>query len=70
MTHAPFEPERYRSAAAHYERGRVPHASAPLRTAYIDLEARPGDNHVPGTVRQRLFRGDFVQYVIDSPSAR
>ena len=37
-----------------------------LRTAYIDLEAQPGDNHVPGTVRQRLFHGDFVQYVIDS----
>ena len=37
-----------------------------VRTAYIELEARPGDNHVPGTVRQRLFHGDFVQYVIDS----
>jgi ABC-type Fe3+/spermidine/putrescine transport system ATPase subunit len=39
-----------------------------VRTAYIDLEPRPGDNHVPGTVRQRLFHGDFVQYVIDSPA--
>ena len=38
-----------------------------VRTAYIDLEPRPGDNHVPGKVRQRLFHGDFVQYVIDSP---
>src|SRR5688572_23494702 len=28
MTHAPFDPERYRSAAAHYEQGRVPYASA------------------------------------------
>jgi ABC-type Fe3+/spermidine/putrescine transport system ATPase subunit len=28
-----------------------------LRTAYIDLEPQPGDNHVPGTVRQRLFHG-------------
>ena len=37
-----------------------------VRTAYIELEARPGDNHVPGTVRQRLFHGDFVQYIIDS----
>ena len=37
-----------------------------VRTAYIDFEVRPGDNHVPGTVRQRLFHGDFVQYVIDS----
>ena len=38
-----------------------------LRTAYIDLEKQPGDNHVAGTVRQRLFHGDFVQYIIDSP---
>jgi iron(III) transport system ATP-binding protein len=38
-----------------------------VRTAYIDVEPRPGDNHVPGKVRQRLFHGDFVQYVIDSP---
>jgi iron(III) transport system ATP-binding protein len=38
-----------------------------VRTAYVDLEPRPGDNHVPGSVRQRLFHGDFVQYVIDSP---
>ncbi len=37
-----------------------------VRTAYIDLEPRSGDNHVPGKVRQRLFHGDFVQYVIDS----
>ena len=37
-----------------------------VRTAYIDLEPRPGENQVPGTVRQRLFHGDFVQYVIDS----
>jgi len=37
-----------------------------VRTAYIEFEPRPGDNQVPGTVRQRLFHGDFVQYVIDS----
>jgi ABC-type Fe3+/spermidine/putrescine transport system ATPase subunit len=37
-----------------------------VRTAYIDLEAKPGENHVPGTVRQRLFHGDFVQYVVDT----
>ena len=36
-----------------------------VRTAYIDLEPRPGDNQVPGTVRQRMFHGDFVQYVIE-----
>ena len=37
-----------------------------VRTAYIDLEARPDENHVAGTVRQRLFHGDFVQYVVDT----
>ena len=31
MTHAPFDPERYRSPAAHYEKGRVPYAAALIR---------------------------------------
>ena len=50
--------------------GHAPHGDeteVAIRTAYIDLEPRPGENQVPGTVRQRLFHGDFVQYVIDSP---
>jgi len=49
--------------------GHTPHgkeSEVAVRTAYIDLEPRPGENQVPGTVRQRLFHGDFVQYVIDS----
>jgi iron(III) transport system ATP-binding protein len=49
--------------------GHTPHgkeSEVAIRTAYIDLEPRPGDNQVPGTVRQRLFHGDFVQYVVDS----
>jgi ABC-type Fe3+/spermidine/putrescine transport system ATPase subunit len=49
--------------------GHKPHgqeSEVAVRTAYIDLDPRPGDNHVPGTVRQRLFHGDFVQYVVDS----
>ncbi|SEN76465.1 iron(III) transport system ATP-binding protein [Rhodospirillales bacterium URHD0017] len=53
-----------RATAAHKPHGKE--SEVAIRTAYIDLEARPGDNHVPGTVRQRLFHGDFVQYVIDS----
>lgn len=53
-----------RATAAHKAHGKE--SEVAIRTAYIDLEARPGDNHVPGTVRQRLFHGDFVQYVIDS----
>jgi SAM-dependent methyltransferase len=31
MTHAPFDPKRYQSAAAHYDRGRVPYASSLIR---------------------------------------
>ena len=53
-----------KATAAHKQHGNENEVA--IRTAYIDLEARPGDNHVPGTVRQRLFHGDFVQYVIDS----
>ncbi len=50
--------------AGHEPHGRE--SEVAVRTAYVDLEPRPGDNHVPGKVRQRLFHGDFVQYVIDS----
>jgi len=53
-----------KTVASHKPHGRE--SEVAIRTAYIDLEAQPGDNHVPGTVRQRLFHGDFVQYVIDS----
>jgi ABC-type Fe3+/spermidine/putrescine transport system ATPase subunit len=53
-----------RTNAARRPHGRE--SQVAVRTAYIDLEARPGENHVPGTVRQRLFHGDFVQYVVDT----
>lgn len=39
----------------------------PIKVTCIGLEPLPGENHVPGKVRQRLFHGDFVQYVVDSP---
>jgi iron(III) transport system ATP-binding protein len=41
-----------------------------LRTAYINLEPQTGDNQVPGTVRQRLFHGDFVQYIVECALGR
>jgi ABC-type Fe3+/spermidine/putrescine transport system ATPase subunit len=53
-----------RATAAHRPHGKE--SEVAIRTAYIDLEARAGDNHVAGTVRQRLFHGDFVQYIVDS----
>ena len=41
-----------------------------VRTAYIDLGARAGDNQLPGTVRQRMFHGDFVQYIVECSCGR
>jgi iron(III) transport system ATP-binding protein len=42
-----------------------------IRTAYIDLDPhqpREGANGIAGTIRRRLFHGDFVQYIVDSPA--
>jgi iron(III) transport system ATP-binding protein len=43
-----------------------------IRTAYIDLAARPPNgapnaapNGARGNIRQRLFHGDFIQYIVD-----
>ena len=44
-----------------------------VRTAYIDMAPGvPGDrpNAAPGTIRQRLFHGDFVQYIVDWPAGQ
>ncbi len=41
-----------------------------VRTAYIDIGARPGENQLPGTVRQRMFHGDFVQYIVECSCGR
>jgi len=41
-----------------------------VRTAYIDVVARPGDNQLPGHVRQRMFHGDFVQYIVECTCGR
>jgi iron(III) transport system ATP-binding protein len=62
------------------EGGHVLHAMAPhavrgnetevaVRTAYIESghSAAAATNRIPGTVRRRMFHGDFVQYVIDCP---
>ena len=42
-----------------------------VRTAYIEITAGSnggGDaNKISGSIRQRLFHGDFVQYIVDSP---
>ena len=41
-----------------------------VRTAYIDLVPQLGDNQLPGTVRQRMFHGDFVQYIVECACGR
>jgi ABC-type Fe3+/spermidine/putrescine transport system ATPase subunit len=41
-----------------------------VRTAYIDVAGRTGDNQLPGVVRQRMFHGDFVQYIVECSCGR
>jgi ABC-type Fe3+/spermidine/putrescine transport system ATPase subunit len=41
-----------------------------VRTAYIDVVAQPGDNQLMGHVRQRMFHGDFVQYIVECACGR
>jgi ABC-type Fe3+/spermidine/putrescine transport system ATPase subunit len=41
-----------------------------VRTAYIDVVPKPGDNQLPGTVHQRMFHGDFVQYIVECACGR
>jgi ABC-type Fe3+/spermidine/putrescine transport system ATPase subunit len=44
-----------------------------IRTAYIDLAAVPPNgvpNAAAGNIRQRLFHGDFIQYIVDWPAGQ
>jgi ABC-type Fe3+/spermidine/putrescine transport system ATPase subunit len=43
-----------------------------IRTAHIALAANgaSGANAAAGTIRQRLFHGDFIQYVVDWPAGQ
>ena len=41
-----------------------------VRTAYIGIGARAGENRLAGIVRQRLFHGDFVQYIVECSCGR
>jgi ABC-type Fe3+/spermidine/putrescine transport system ATPase subunit len=49
-------------------------AEVAVRTAYIDVQPRVlgggGDNQLRGTVRQRMFHGDFVQYLVECACGR
>jgi ABC-type Fe3+/spermidine/putrescine transport system ATPase subunit len=50
--------------------GGAPGNEVAVRTAYIDVVAKPGDNQLPGHVRQRMFHGDFVQYIVECACGR
>ncbi len=59
------------ASAAHTPHGSEDHVA--IRTAYIDMEAGAPNgraNATAGTVRQRLFHGDFIQYIVDWPAGR
>ena len=57
--------------ATHAPQGGETHVA--VRTAYIEMAPgsavanASGANRAPGTIRQRLFHGDFIQYIVDWP---
>ena len=53
------------ATAAHTLRGNETEVA--VRTAYIEIGKANSVNQIPGTVRRRMFHGDFVQYVVDCP---
>jgi ABC-type Fe3+/spermidine/putrescine transport system ATPase subunit len=60
---------KLRAWAPHAPRGGETHVA--VRTAYIDMApgiANGAVNRAPGTIRQRLFHGDFIQYIVDWPA--
>src|SRR5690606_6230997 len=43
-----------------------------IRPAYIELKpagasASDTENHIGGTIRRRMFHGDFIQYIVQWP---
>ncbi len=63
---------KLRAWAPHAQRGGENQVA--VRTAYIDMAQgnavdtkNGGGNQAPGTIRQRLFHGDFIQYIVDRP---
>jgi ABC-type Fe3+/spermidine/putrescine transport system ATPase subunit len=56
--------------AAHAPHGGETHVA--IRTAYIDLAktANGAANATQGTIRSRLFHGDFIQYIVDWPAGQ
>jgi len=67
----PFEAEggvRLQAWAPYTPRGGE--SCVAVRTAYIDMAPGSSEgrtNSASGTIRQRLFHGDFIQYIVDWP---
>jgi ABC-type Fe3+/spermidine/putrescine transport system ATPase subunit len=62
---------RLKAWAAHTPRGSE--TCVAVRTAYIGMAPADGDgdvNRASGTIRQRLFHGDFIQYIVDWPAGQ
>jgi len=60
-----------RACAPHRPRG--DETTVAVRTAYIELAPGAPDgkvNAAAGTVRRRMFHGDFVQYIVDWPAGQ
>jgi ABC-type Fe3+/spermidine/putrescine transport system ATPase subunit len=60
-----------RASAPHRPRG--DETTVAVRTAYIELALGAPDgkvNTAAGTVRRRMFHGDFVQYIVDWPAGQ
>ncbi len=60
---------RLRGSALHAPRGDETRVA--VRTAYITLMPagmQGSDNAVAGSIRRRLFHGDFIQYIVDWPA--
>jgi iron(III) transport system ATP-binding protein len=63
----------FEADGGHVLQATAPHAvrgdetEVAVRTAYIEIGQSTAANQIPGTVRRRMFHGDFVQYVIDCP---
>ncbi len=60
---------RLRGSALHTPRGDETRVA--VRTAYITLRPagmQGSDNAVAGSIRRRLFHGDFIQYIVDWPA--
>jgi ABC-type Fe3+/spermidine/putrescine transport system ATPase subunit len=72
-TSAAGGPIEFATASGHVLHATAPHAThgqevaVAVRTAYIETGGASSANQIAGTVRRRMFHGDFVQYIVDCP---